>query len=58
VRLESRVWGAHGSTVLVFAFCGNQRPQRAICLRFDNERSRSPGDDRQDARGVRSVDAK
>ena len=54
---ESRIWGAHGCTVLVSAFCGNELFPRAVCLRCNKESSRSPGGDRQHARGVRSPDA-
>jgi hypothetical protein len=56
VRLESRVWGAHGCTVLVSAFCGNELPRRLAYLWCENESSRSPGADRQHARGARSPD--
>lgn len=55
---ESDAWGAHGCTVLVSAFCGNELVRCAVCLRCDNESSRSPGGDRQHARGVRSPDAR
>ena len=58
VRAECGAWGAHGCTVLVSAFCGNELPQHVVCLRCDNESSRSPGGDRQHARGVRSPDAR
>ncbi len=58
MTVESRIWGAHGCTVLVSEFCGNELPRRVVCLRCDNERSRSPGADRQHARGVRSPDAR
>ena len=58
MTLESRIWGAHGCTVLVSAFCGNELLQRAVCLRCDKESSRSPGGDRQHAIGVRSPDAR
>jgi hypothetical protein len=53
---ESRFWGAHGCTVLVSAFCGNELPRPVICLWCDKESSRSPRVDRQHARGVRSPD--
>ena len=42
--------------MLVSAFCGNELHRRVVCLRCDNESSRSPGGDRQHARGVRSPD--
>jgi len=42
VRVESGVGGAHGCTVLVSAFCGNELLRRAVCLRCDKESSRSP----------------
>ena len=54
---DSGIWGAHGCTVLVSAFCGNELFPRAVCLRCNKESSRSPGGDRQHARGVRSPDA-
>ena len=55
---ESRIWGAHGCTVLVSAFCGNELARRVVCLPCGNESSRSTGADRQHARGVRSPDAR
>jgi hypothetical protein len=58
VRPEWRIWGAHGCTVLVSAFCGDELPRRVVCLRLDNESSRSPGVDRQHARGMRSPDVR
>ena len=57
MRAESRIRGAHGCTVLVSAFCGNELPRRVVCLRCDDQSSRSPEGDRQHARGVRSPDA-
>src|SRR6266487_3559188 len=47
-----------GAPVLVSAFCGNDLPRRVVCLRLENESSRSPGVDRQHATGVRSPDAR
>ena len=58
MRAEVFAWEAHGYTVLVSAFCGNELLRRVVCLRCDNESSRSPGVDRQHARGVRSPDAR
>jgi len=58
VRVELRIRGAHGCTVLVSAFCGNELPRCVVCLLCDNESSRSPGVDRQHARDVRSPDAR
>ena len=54
MTVESRIRGAHGCTVPVSAFCGNELFRRVVCLRCDKESSRSPGGDRQHARGVRS----
>jgi hypothetical protein len=56
--MELRIWGAHGCTVLVSAFCGNESLTGGRCLWCDNESSRSTGADRQHARGVRSPDAR
>jgi hypothetical protein len=56
MKTEFVVWGAHGCTMLVSAFCGNELPRRLVCLRCENESSRSPGVDRQHAGGVRSPD--
>ena len=58
MKLELDIRGAHGCTVLVFAFCGNELARRAVCLPCDNESSRSAGADRQHARGARSPDAR
>jgi hypothetical protein len=58
VIAKSRVWGAHGWTVLVSAFCGNELFRHAMCLRCHKKSSRSPGDDRQHARSVCSPDAR
>ena len=58
MTVESGAWGAHGCTVLVSAFCGNELPRRVVCLRCDKESSRSPGGARQHAEGVRSPDAR
>ena len=55
---DSGISGAHGCTVLVSAFCGNELFRCAVRLRYDNEGSRSPGDDRQHAKGVRSPDVR
>jgi hypothetical protein len=56
VRAESGVWGAHGCTMLVSAFCGNEPPRLEVCLQCHIESSRSPGVDRQHAKSVRSPD--
>jgi hypothetical protein len=58
VNVELRIRGAHGCTVLVSAFCGNELPRYVVCFRCDNESSRSAGADRQHARGVRSPDSR
>ena len=58
MRVESRILGAHGCTVLVSAFCGNELSRCVVCLRCEYESSRSPADDRQHARGVRSPDVR
>jgi hypothetical protein len=58
VNVELRIWGAHGCTVLVSAFCGNELLTGGRCLWCDNESSRSAGADRQHARGVRSPDGR
>lgn len=58
MRAESPVWGAHGCSVLVSAFFGNELPRRIVKLRCENESSRPPGVDRKHARGVRSPDAR
>ena len=55
---DSGMCGAHGCTVLVSAFCGNELFRHAMCLRCDKKNSRSPGDDRQHARGVRCLDTR
>ncbi len=54
MRAEFAACGAHGCTVRVSAFCGNELLRCVICLRRDNESSRSDGVDRQHAIGVRS----
>jgi hypothetical protein len=58
VRAEFGVRGAHGCTVPVPAFCGNELPRRVVCLRLENESSRSPRVDRQHATGMRSPDSR
>ena len=58
MNADSGIWGAHGCTVLVSAFCGNELFRHAVCLRCDKKSSRSPGDDRQHARDVRSPDVR
>ena len=58
MRVDSCIWGAHGCTVLVSAFCGNGLTQPVVCLPYDNESSRSARADRQHAIGVRSPDAR
>jgi hypothetical protein len=37
VTAEFGIWGAHGCTVLVSAFCGNELPRFVFCLRCDKE---------------------
>ena len=56
MKTEFVVWAAHGCTLLGSAFCGNELARRVVCLRCQNESSRSPGVDRQHAGGVRSPD--
>jgi hypothetical protein len=54
VKTESGVWGTHGCTVLVSAFCGNELLRRAVCWRCDKENLRSAGADRQYAKNTGS----
>jgi hypothetical protein len=58
VKMELHVRGAHGCTVLVSAFCGNELLRGVRCLWGDNESSRSTRADRQHAKDVRSPNAR
>lgn len=52
MKMELRIRGAHGCTVLVSAFCGNELPRGRACLCYDKGSSRSAGAERQHARNA------